>query len=441
METRNLLAGNVQVEKAGHDLLVRGDNRDNQVVIVELAAQRFAVVGIGGTTVSGGTNVNGHSVRTVSGISGNIDVDLRRGDDILGIGNDSQSLVALAEYFGYDSLLGDTDQLQDDLDDLLGGAVGATLDAKNLIIRMGDGDDGVGIVDARIRQRIEADLGSGNNAFGIDPSFIGDDLLLRGGNGIDDVLVFAAEIDQMLDVNLGGGNNFLAVEDSSIGESAVLHTGNGSDFVGLTNTNVEQNLIIRTGSGNDSVFTNDQGSGGVFVGENEDIDTGEGSDFVDIEALVGHVLKIHTGSGNDGVFVAATEVGDDLLIDTGSGNDNTPWPSVRSASSATSAAQAASAWTMWRWATTWKSIWAKATTLWTRKRSGSATTPTSTPATATTRSSWTTPAWPRSLSPCWAAATTISRSATARPKRPFSTADPATTPLPMPAATPSASDV
>ncbi|MDX1944238.1 MAG: hypothetical protein SFU86_02445 [Pirellulaceae bacterium] len=322
LEARNLLAGLVQVEATGGNLLVRGDNVANQVVIVQLAAGQFAVVGLGGTEVAGGTNLNGNSVRTFTGIAANIDVDLRGGDDILGIGNDAAALVDLADYFGYEGDLGDTDQLEDDLHALLGAAAGATLDARNLILRLGEGDDGVGIVDVNIRQRIDANLGSGRNAFGVDSSTIGDDLILRGGSGIDDMLLFENDIAQMLDVHLGEGNNFAIVEGCSIGESAVLSTGRGADFIGLTNTNVAVHLVIQSGAGNDSVFTNNQGSGGVFVGQNEEIDTGAGSDFVGVEALVGRVLKINTGGGSDGVSVQNSAVGDDLLIDTGAEQDN-----------------------------------------------------------------------------------------------------------------------
>ena len=60
LENRVLLAGNVTAELKSGELLVTGDNQDNQIQIADLGASgahTYRVTGLDGTVIVGGTQV------------------------------------------------------------------------------------------------------------------------------------------------------------------------------------------------------------------------------------------------------------------------------------------------------------------------------------------------------------------------------------------------
>jgi hypothetical protein len=315
LETRAMLAGNVSVSVSGGNLLVRGDNSSNQIAIVQFDVGKYAVVGLNGTKVNGSTDpvVKG-------GVKNNIDVDLKNGHDILGIGNDIGLLEDLA--YEYDLELPEIDFPE--------GTPKCLTVPKHLNIKLGSGNDVAGVV-AKVGLRINADLGSGNDTLGIIDSQVKDDIIVRGGSGSDLVGIVETKISQMLDVNLGDGDNILGVEDVSIGESAVVITGKHDDEVYFGNSSIKHNLIVRTGSGHDGVVVGSSigvteaegessGGYGIEVGNNVDIDTGSGNDYVDVSGDIDNLLKVSTGSGHDEVYMYYVEA-EDLVALLGSGND------------------------------------------------------------------------------------------------------------------------
>ena len=367
LESRNLLAGEVNAVKDGENLNVTGDTRNNVVAIVDVGNDRFAVIGVG--TGLKGTNptTNGYEYKIFTGIR-NINVDLKEGNDALAVGNDAQALVQAGIQEGVISS-GSASSAQSALESFLGSFAYQEFQLdKQLKIRMNSGNDDVLIVDADIGRRIDADLGNGNNSFIVDPTEIGDDLILRAGSGTDYVSLADTDIAQMLDVNLGDGANYFEMYDSDItddivsevGESVVLHTGKHNDEVYFDNTDVDLDFIIRTNQGHDIVeytgFTGFTGPEGGFIvdhaviGHVADINTGSGNDEVEVCDAdigiedggdeIGWSLKINTEDGMDSVFVGCegsiigplqvrlpefgnfdVNIGDDLLINLGSGND------------------------------------------------------------------------------------------------------------------------
>jgi hypothetical protein len=313
LEGRAMLAGNVAVNPSGINLNIRGDNLDNQIGIVQLASGQYAVLGLNGTTVNGSSDP---FVR--SGITGNIEVDLRGGNDVVGIGNDIDGLVDIASDLG---VVVDPDDigLAEDLLDEAEAPEDFTA-PKQLKVKLGDGHDAAGII-ANVGLRITAELGSGDNALAIRNSLVGDDVIVRSGAGDDTVEVSETGIAQMLDVNLGNGFNRLLVFGSGAGESAVINTGSGGDLVVFDGCEIDDNMTLRTGNGNDTVVLENFEFEGMSVGENVDIDTGSGNDYFYINSDVGSDLKVKTGGGNDDGFIDASEIGRDLTLDTGDGND------------------------------------------------------------------------------------------------------------------------
>ncbi len=317
LESRSLLAGDISVYIGRGNLFVLGDNAVNQVAVLQLDAGTYAVVGFNGTTVEGEADPF-----VVEGITGKIDVDLKRGDDLLGVGNDPAGLIALAQAFGFGSELGDAAALQSDLEDLLAEAAAPErlFVPRDLVVRTGDGRDGVGVI-GDIGGRLHANLGEGNNALAVVNSLIEDDLIVRGGKGHDDLFVDITAVAQMLDVNLGEGENIVEFWNSFAGQSAVVTTGRHADTIDFADSVVEQNLTIRTGAGSDDVFAHAHDGDGIGVGGNVDIVTGSQGDYVELEGLVLGNVTVNTGEHGDGVLLTLLAVEKNLNVILGSGND------------------------------------------------------------------------------------------------------------------------
>jgi hypothetical protein len=318
LESRAMLAGDISVNVSGGNLIVRGNNADNQVAILKLDTGEYAVAGFNGTTVKGSANPY-----IAKGVTGNIDVDLKSGNDLLGVGNDVAGLIALGQALGFGAAIGDAAALQTQLETLLAdaGAPARLNVPRNLIVRAGGGRDGVGI-SGDIGRDINADLGSGNNTLAIVNSRVGDDVIARAGGQNDLVLIQESKIDEMLDVHLGHGTNDLDVADSSIGQSAIVISGKNNDFVHFADVSIDDNVIVRTSSGADEVYVHSHDGVGIDIGGNVDIDTGSNADFVEVgEGSVGGSVNIRTGDHIDEVNLLDLQVRRNVIVLLGSGND------------------------------------------------------------------------------------------------------------------------
>ena len=317
LESRAMLAGDISVNVSGGNLIVRGDSAANQVAILKLDSGEYAVAGFNGTTVEGSADPF-----IAKGVSGNIDVDLKSGNDLLGVGNDVAGLIALGQSLGFGADIGDAAALQTQLETLLAdaGAPARLNVPRNLIVRTGGGRDGVGI-SADIGRDISADLGSGNNTLAIVNSTVGDDVIARAGGQNDLVLILDSEIDEVLDVHLGHGVNTLEVEESSVGQSVIAIMGKHRDVVHLIDSSIEGHVIARTSGGDDDVFIHTHEGSGSEVGGNIDADTGSGSDFVDLDGQVGGSVNIRTGDHVDEVTLSDLTVRRNVIVLLGSGND------------------------------------------------------------------------------------------------------------------------
>src|SRR5262245_49529642 len=110
LERRSMLAGNVNAfVDGGGNLIVRGNNSDNAVLIQQVDDGEYVVIGLdfddfaslpdfdfqsGPTNISGGVELE-EDVHLFTGVTGNIDVDLKKGDDILAVGNSTEDLDQL----------------------------------------------------------------------------------------------------------------------------------------------------------------------------------------------------------------------------------------------------------------------------------------------------------------------------------------------------------
>jgi hypothetical protein len=239
LETRSLMAGDVTVNKDGGSLFIRGDDESNAVVIRRVGNNRYEVTGIDDAN-GDPTTVNGVASGTVtfSGIKRNIDVRLRGGDDLLGIGNDDADLTDL-------------------LDELTGGAAFAPgtsdrVKVKNdLKIDMGSGDDAAGIF-VDVKDTTIIDLGAGTDFLAVEGSRLGDDLIIRGEEDNDFIRVRDSKIDEFLLLVTNGGEDTVNIINVNA-EDAKIDLGGQSDTAEIDDLDVRDNLFVFLRDGDDEL--------------------------------------------------------------------------------------------------------------------------------------------------------------------------------------------
>ncbi len=285
LETRAMLAGNVTASVRGSTLFVSGDNLDNSVVIQQTGPSRFTVAGAPGSD----TSVNRRTLGTafVANNVRNFEIDLRGGNDSLGISNSDVYLTELQAEF-------------------LGGpqaAPGLPADALTLRgyanIRTGLGDDAIAV-----------QLNASANIF-VD-SNAGSDAVVVEGSTATALLINADTGNQSTD-----GDDFVRVRDVVVTRGA---------------------LVINTFAGNDNILLTDSSAVAVVVNAGVAVVTSGALDFDNISAarletrgdilffgganvdnlnfsdLTGNFLLVIGGRGGDAINVARLDVRGATLI-------------------------------------------------------------------------------------------------------------------------------
>jgi hypothetical protein len=274
LECRALLAGNVSASQSGSTLFIRGDNAGNEIGITEVGDDTYLVAGVG-------TTVNGAAERTFSGIR-NINVDLRGGNDILGVADDFTGLDVAIGVIAEDEPADLTGIETTDLTGLDG----------TLIIQMGTGNDLVGLT--------------------VD---VGGSVIVNTSSGADRVDVASSEVNGDLIINTQDGADSVTVLDSFVNASIVVNTGRHVDGV-LVQQSDAGGIVVNGGRERDQV--------GVFdvLSENHIIVIGDtGNDDLEVEFTESRYLQINGGSGNDEIDADGNDVFGTLHAIGGSGND------------------------------------------------------------------------------------------------------------------------
>lgn len=292
LEMRAMLAGNVTATVSGETLFVTGDNSDNAVVIQQTGTNQFTVVGAAasGTTINGtveGTPFIANNVR-------NFEIDLRGGNDSLGISNSDTFLTAVA-------------------DELLGGAQadpGLPEDALTLRgyanIRTGLGDDAIAV-----QLRAGGSIFIGANA--------GSDAVVVEGSSATSLVINADTGYQVTD-----GDDYVRVRGTTttVG-SIVVNTFAGNDNVLLVDDTSAASIVVNAGVGfvNSGILDFDNISGAgltarydilIFGGGNVDNET-----LSDIDA---RFLTVFGGRGDDAITVGSLDLTGATLLGE-AGND------------------------------------------------------------------------------------------------------------------------
>jgi hypothetical protein len=321
LETRAMLAGNVTAAVRGGTLFVTGDNGDNNVVIQQTGANRFTVVGVAGSTTTvnnrpEGIVFTGNSVR-------NFEIDLRGGNDTLGISNDSTYLDALSA----------------ELAAGLGGPVtpsATTASALTLAgyanIRGGAGNDAIA-VNLKAGASIFVDGNAGSDAIVVEGStavslLVNTDTGNQSTDGADYLRVRNVAISRgsIVANTFSGDDNLLITDDSAA--AFVINSGVGATTSGHTDADnliaarlvARGDILIFAGADDDSVGVNDiDAHSFAYLDVNNASLIGEaGNDSITVDDTI--------DPENPGVPIVVddtnnTEVTGLLHIDSGAGDD------------------------------------------------------------------------------------------------------------------------
>jgi hypothetical protein len=208
--------GNVTAVVTNGDLVIRGDAASNALSVVE--GDTVGTIAVGG--FDGTTTVNGSlNAVMVSGVTGDVQIMLRGGDDQL-------ALVDLAFVPIPGSLRIDT----------------------------GPGDDAIDVDDSSVGEDVEANTGSGNDSFRISGAR---DLLVNTADGNDFVWLDGATVEGRATVRSGGGDDEVLVQFSTIGGETTVETRGGTDSLNILDSTFESSTTRHGGGGIDDRLTDE----------------------------------------------------------------------------------------------------------------------------------------------------------------------------------------
>jgi hypothetical protein len=293
-------------------------------VIVTVTNGKLAVSGSAGrdvVSITGTGNgmtgqyvvTTGQGSQTISGVTGDIEIDLSGGDDELVINNAfiNGSLIILAGGGNDVVKLG------------LGETVSTRLD---LNVSLGDGDDRIDGKRLYIGQNQTIDGGLGQDAL----SFLGAALpgsfvlgtsssgatLIRGGAGPDSLSISYSFVVGSVTLDGEAGDDQIDIRTSAAIGSVAVAGAEGSDKLVIDTNYFLTSTMAGGGDGSDQIEL--RNSLGITIAT---IDAGSGADAVAVSNLIAGRLSMILGSEGDSADVRSS-LFDELFGDLGDGNDS-----------------------------------------------------------------------------------------------------------------------
>ncbi len=202
LESRAMLAGNVQAFVSGGTLFLRGDSDDNEITIEQSASRTFTV-----SSRDGSTTINGESELTFTRVRKDVNIAMGSGDDVV---------------------------------ELLGSEDDPLWVVNRLRVNTGNGDDQVLMSDVRAL-RLNIDTGSGNDTVNIGDS---------GNTG-------GAWVTKESTIYTGGGDDTLDISNSTFNRVLVADMGGGTDETSVQGSVFKKTSHLRGNSGDDTLSRQD----------------------------------------------------------------------------------------------------------------------------------------------------------------------------------------
>jgi hypothetical protein len=300
LESRQLLAGDVEAYVQGQMLVVWGDAADNGVKITyNSATKAYRIVGAdaGGspTTINGLDTSVPENVVELSGVK-QVYVGLNGGHDTLEIGSPEAVDTVIAQWLSIE--MGDGD------DQVVLGAAGNEA-----------GEDAPIATSLRTGTSLRVDLGAGNDDLSLANAEIGLALHIYAGDGDDDIhfdtefqpsedaptQLFPVRVGGNALINLGGGEDELSIKHVLVRRSLAILDGAGPAHIELFNLNVSKTIDLATAHEADDID--------IFHVRAKQlaINTNGGIDHLTLNNVVLTTLNIKLGSGRDHLRMLQTK--------------------------------------------------------------------------------------------------------------------------------------
>lgn len=320
LEARCLMAGDVHAEVIDGDLIITGDELDNEVGILPGDNPgEYRVIGRASTDViivpdlSLLTQINGQGGVTVGGVTGDIRIMLGGGDDKVLVYGGGLGGVAVA-HPGMPTLPV----------------------PGNLIVADYAGANGVNLMGVEAGGDLIVRTGSGDDVVSLSASTAGRRTVLRTGAGDDRITTW--DHGSPMAADSGAGDDVVSVSTGSVGGNVTIRTGAGDDRVRAFDIDIRGDMVLQTGIGDDMVTIQD-----LLVREHLRIGTGLGADLVrighpfdklpsDLQAptmplqqefgVKARTLTISTAAGEDVVGLAASYECRRACVLLGDGSDS-----------------------------------------------------------------------------------------------------------------------
>ena len=318
LESRAMLAGNVNVDVEGDTLFIRGNNSSNHIQITQSGPDTYVVTGVNDT------DINGDDDEFIAEDIRHINIDLKKGNDSVTIGTT------------FDPAAGGLDGL-----DTLDPVNDFSLDG-NLLIKMREGKDEVA-VSADVGGILRIDTGDQNDTVLVSNSNVDDDLLILTFDGHDDVVVEGTVVGDLLLIDSDDGEDTATVIGSVAGH-AIIDLGDDEDVVNIDGLLLDSDrdgiyhkLLVVTGRDDDEVNVTAVDGDQVEINTGNDDDeanvaeitvnddfvllTGSGRDRLRVDTIEARTAVVNSGSDRDRLTLANFVVDNDVVVVTGSGND------------------------------------------------------------------------------------------------------------------------
>ncbi len=298
---------NLTVSVVNGQLQVEGSSQDDIVTITGIPP---GVAGSGMYLVTIQQGSSPPHTQTVTGVTGDIGVNLHGGNDQLTMNNAyvNGSIIIDMESGNDTVTLGDVDVVSTSVDlDVDLGTENDVLNGRRIFIGgnqgivAGDGDDDLTF------DGLASPFTLGTSAAG--------NANWSTGNGDDTVHVIYAFIGGAFAIDLGEGTDSLDIFGSAASGNVSFFGGTGIDSLTVDTNFFDASLLLDGGADNDTVFL--ANGLGIDIGT---INTGAGADTVTVRNETQGRLNIDTGSGNDTVDVRASAF-DRLFASLGEDDD------------------------------------------------------------------------------------------------------------------------
>lgn len=312
------MAGDVSVQVIQGNLYVIGDDADNRVEILGTGVPGQVLMRAIDIAPLVRTEINGSELTTIGGITGDIIVLLKGGNDGLKVSNfvapgklivdmsTGNDVVALGNY---------------GLSDGAGGQFhGQSLVVKGEVqLNLGSdpndaGNDLVGIDHTYAQGRLLAVFGGGLDEVGIEASSA-TELALAFGELYDLVTIADSWLTNVATINLGNGNDFVDLRKNVIAEQSLVLGNGGDDTVAVESAVFGTNAYFDLGSGNDQLALTTSRVDDFLM-----VFGGAGNDEVDAQIVAARVLNFDAGEDGD-LLIASGSAFDEFYAVLGNGDD------------------------------------------------------------------------------------------------------------------------